>query len=77
MAEETKNPETPVTTPKREGQPFEIPVLPLQNTTLFPDTMVPLAVVPLIVWQPEHGSRMKIICPVAASWSVGPVGAGL
>src|SRR5256714_7623444 len=24
--------------------PFEIPVLPLQNTTLFPETMVPLAV---------------------------------
>src|SRR5437016_5203098 len=44
MADETKNPETPVTTQKREGQPFEIPVLPLQNTTLFPDTMVPLAV---------------------------------
>src|SRR5437588_10450590 len=44
MADETTNPETPVTTQKREGQPFEIPVLPLQNTTLFPDTMVPLAV---------------------------------
>src|SRR5260370_3300985 len=44
MAEETKDPETPVPTQKREGQPFEIPVLPLQNTTLFPDTMVPLAV---------------------------------
>src|SRR2546427_8054416 len=43
MADETTNPETPVTTQKREGQPFEIPVLPLQNTTLFPDTMVPLA----------------------------------
>src|SRR5687768_18532929 len=26
------------------GQPFEIPVLALQNTTLFPDTVVPLAV---------------------------------
>src|SRR5438128_1664642 len=44
MASETTNPATPVTTQKREGQPFEIPVLPLQNTTLFPDTMVPLAV---------------------------------
>src|SRR5204863_4478132 len=44
MVDETKNPETPVTPQKREGQPFEIPVLPLQNTTLFPDTMVPLAV---------------------------------
>jgi len=27
-----------------EGVPFEIPVLPLINTTLFPETMVPLAV---------------------------------
>jgi ATP-dependent Lon protease len=44
MADETTNPETPVKPQKREGQPFEIPVLPLQNTTLFPDTMVPLAV---------------------------------
>src|SRR6266851_8693784 len=33
----------PVST-KREGDPFEIAVLPLQNTTLFPETMVPLAV---------------------------------
>src|SRR6266446_2010229 len=33
----------PVST-KREGVPFEIPVLPLQNITLFPETMVPLAV---------------------------------
>jgi len=44
MPDEIRNPETPLTPPKREGQPFEIPVLPLQNTTLFPDTMVPLAV---------------------------------
>src|SRR3989441_1461260 len=44
MADETTNPETPATPQKREGKPFEIPVLPLQNTTLFPDTMVPLAV---------------------------------
>src|SRR6476660_9506823 len=47
MAEaETKT--EPETTPKisikQEGVPFEIPVLPLQNTTLFPETMVPLAV---------------------------------
>src|SRR5712691_7382092 len=27
-----------------EGQPFEVAVLPLQNTTLFPETVVPLAV---------------------------------
>src|SRR5437667_5532194 len=26
------------------AEPFEIPVLPLQNTTLFPETMVPLSV---------------------------------
>src|SRR2546425_67628 len=44
MADKTKNPKTPWTNQKREGQPFEIPVLPLQNTPLFPDTMVPLAV---------------------------------
>ncbi|MDQ1728211.1 MAG: ATP-dependent Lon protease [Pyrinomonadaceae bacterium] len=31
--------------PERQpGQPFEIPVLALQNTTLFPETVVPLAV---------------------------------
>src|ERR1043165_6791874 len=29
---------------KPEGLPFIIPVLPLQNTTLFPETMVPLSV---------------------------------
>jgi ATP-dependent Lon protease len=29
---------------RRPGQPFEIPVLALQNTTLFPETVVPLAV---------------------------------
>src|SRR5687767_8644161 len=28
---------------KLGADPFEIPVLPLQNTTLFPETMVPLA----------------------------------
>ena len=28
----------------QNSQPFEIPVLPLQNTTLFPETVVPLAV---------------------------------
>src|SRR6267143_4465980 len=33
--------ETPAITP---GQPFEIAVLALQNTTLFPETVVPLAV---------------------------------
>jgi ATP-dependent Lon protease len=44
MAEEKTNPEpeTP-STAKPGGVPFEIPVLPLQNTTLFPETMVPLA----------------------------------
>src|SRR5436190_23969606 len=29
---------------KPEGEPFVIPVLLLQNTTLFPETMVPLSV---------------------------------
>src|SRR2546428_12232164 len=46
----TENPTNPTeTTPqpatkKPEGVPFVIPVLPLQNTTLFPETMVPLSV---------------------------------
>ena len=43
MADENNIPqaETPKTKlPDR----FDIPVLPLQNTTLFPDTVVPLAV---------------------------------
>src|SRR5687767_8926003 len=37
---------TPPSVPARpaEAVPFEISVLPLQNTTLFPETMVPLAV---------------------------------
>jgi ATP-dependent Lon protease len=45
MAEETNNPdqEAPPANTRPEGVPFEIPVLPLQNTTLFPETMVPLA----------------------------------
>jgi len=45
MAEEKINPgsEAPPANTKPEGVPFEIPVLPLQNTTLFPETMVPLA----------------------------------
>ena len=44
MAEEKTTPEqnSPLNS-KPEGVPFEIPVLPLQNTTLFPETMVPLA----------------------------------
>src|SRR2546427_8925184 len=45
MAEENpnqSNPNAPVKKP--EGVPFVIPVLPLQNLTLFPETMVPLAV---------------------------------
>ena len=45
MAEEkTSEPEAPLPPTKRDGVPFEISVLPLQNTTLFPETMVPLAV---------------------------------
>src|SRR5713226_4899629 len=27
-----------------QGEPFEVAILPLQNTTLFPETVVPLAV---------------------------------
>jgi len=44
MAEPNKNPEPESPARKYGAVPFEIPVLPLQNTTLFPDTMVPLAV---------------------------------
>ena len=47
MAEVETKPDqqaAPPATNRREGTPFEIPVLPLQNTTLFPETMVPLAV---------------------------------
>src|SRR5437870_238051 len=44
MAESKKNPEPESPARKYGAVPFEIPVLPLQNTTLFPDTMVPLAV---------------------------------
>ena len=28
----------------KQGEPFEVAILPLQNTTLFPETVVPLAV---------------------------------
>src|SRR5213593_3607799 len=44
MAEANQNPEPESPARKYGAVPFEIPVLPLQNTTLFPDTMVPLAV---------------------------------
>jgi ATP-dependent Lon protease len=44
MADETtKNEEQKPEVPPMP-QPFEIPILPLQNTTLFPETVVPLAV---------------------------------
>jgi ATP-dependent Lon protease len=45
MAEEKTNPDPNASAPntKHDGVPFEIAVLPLQNTTLFPETMVPLA----------------------------------
>jgi ATP-dependent Lon protease len=44
MPEEKTIPEQePPPATKPEGVPFEIPVLPLLNTTLFPETMVPLA----------------------------------
>src|SRR5215813_1883133 len=44
MAEEKKNPEPSQPAQKHGVVPFDLPVLPLHNTTLFPDTMVPLAV---------------------------------
>ncbi len=47
MAETKNNPNNPAAESpgqqKHDNVPFEIPVLPLQNTTLFPETMVPLA----------------------------------
>src|ERR1051326_7702869 len=44
MTESTTNPIQTESTKKPEGVPFVIPVLPLTNTTLFPETMVPLSV---------------------------------
>src|SRR3989440_5077671 len=44
MTESTTNPIQTESIKKPEGVPFVIPVLPLQNTTLFPETMVPLSV---------------------------------
>src|SRR6185503_8250862 len=45
MPEEKTIPEQdPPPVRKPEGVPFVIPVLPLLNTTLFPETMVPLSV---------------------------------
>jgi ATP-dependent Lon protease len=45
MADADDNPTTSNVEPAQKfgATPFEIPVLPLQNTTLFPETMVPLA----------------------------------
>lgn len=43
MADEITTKEAQVEEPKFPG-PFEIAILPLQNTTLFPETVVPLAV---------------------------------
>lgn len=44
MTEENPNKSSEPQLKKPEGVPFVIPVLPLQNTTLFPETMVPLSV---------------------------------
>ena len=45
MDEQSPNPNQPQAPSKKpEGVPFVIPVLPLQNITLFPETMVPLSV---------------------------------
>ncbi len=45
MADANDNPSKSNVEPSQKfgATPFEIPVLPLQNTTLFPETMVPLA----------------------------------
>lgn len=44
MAENTENTQTPSGETVKTPRQFEIAVLPLQNTTLFPETVVPLAV---------------------------------
>src|SRR6266478_7727496 len=44
MAETNSNKPEANAPVKKPDVPFVIPVLPLQNTTLFPDTMVPLSV---------------------------------
>src|SRR3954451_10397493 len=45
MSENVEPEKTEIPAPTETVRPpFEIPVLPLQNTTLFPDTVVPLAV---------------------------------
>ncbi len=45
MAETEKDPKESTAHPRKpEDEPFVVPVLPLQNTTLFPETMVPLSV---------------------------------
>jgi ATP-dependent Lon protease len=44
MADETTKTEEQKPEVPPMPQPFEIPILPLQNTTLFPETVVPLAV---------------------------------
>ena len=41
---ESKEPTQQVVPDEKPGQPFELAVLALQNTTLFPETVVPLAV---------------------------------
>lgn len=44
MAEENKQEQGQETRTSGQGKQFEIAILPLQNTTLFPETVVPLAV---------------------------------
>ena len=44
MAEEIKQNQTPENTQTNAPKQFEIAVLPLQNTTMFPETVVPLSV---------------------------------
>jgi len=44
MAETNSNKPDANAPVKKPDVPFVIPVLPLQNTTLFPETMVPLSV---------------------------------
>src|SRR5258706_3426116 len=41
---EAQSESSPAATEPPTGEPFEVAVVPLQNTTLFPETVVPLAV---------------------------------
>src|SRR2546428_11640478 len=76
MAEaETKSDQeaAPPVSTKREGVPFEIPVLPLQNTTLFPETMVPLAVGRPAAFAAAESALLSADDPVRLAYFLGSI----